>query len=145
MGNFLEDWSNESDYNKKLCAQEDLIMNVTEDLLVLMEKRGVSKAELARKLSKSRSYVTQLLDGARNMTLRSLADICLALDAEPALHISDANTDKRLNGPVFRAENWVTVDGDGITNVISANFGSHACNQYKYDINDINDQQLKYA
>lgn len=64
-------------------AREDLIYNVTEDLLVQMEELGVTKLELARRLGKSRSYVTQMLSGARNMTLGSLADICFALGIAP--------------------------------------------------------------
>jgi len=66
-------------------AREDLIYNVTEDLLVQMEELDVTKQELARRLGKSRSYVTQLLSGARNMTLGSLADICFALGIAPQL------------------------------------------------------------
>lgn len=61
-------------------AREELIYNVTEDLLVLMERLEVSKKELARRLGRSKSYVTQLLSGARNMTLGTLSDICFALD-----------------------------------------------------------------
>lgn len=64
-------------------AREDLIYNVTEDVLVVMEELGVSKKELARRLGRSRSFVTQLLDGARNMTLGTLSDICFALDITP--------------------------------------------------------------
>lgn len=64
-------------------AREDLIYNVTEDLLVQMEELGVTKLELARRLGKSRSYVTQMLSGARNMTLGSLSDICFELGISP--------------------------------------------------------------
>lgn len=64
-------------------AREDLIYNVTEDLLVQMEELGVTKLELARRLGKSRSYVTQMLSGARNMTLGTLSDICFELGITP--------------------------------------------------------------
>lgn len=67
-------------------AREELIYNVTEDLLVQMEELGITKQELARRLGKSRSYITQLLSGARNMTLGSLSDICFALDVAPHIH-----------------------------------------------------------
>ena len=71
-------------------AREDLIYNVTEDMLVAMERADVSKKELARRLGRSRSYVTQLLGGARNMTLGTLSDICFALDITPRITILDA-------------------------------------------------------
>jgi len=64
-------------------AREELIYNVTEELLVQMEELGVTKLELARRLGKSRSYVTQMLSGARNMTLGTLSDICFELGVSP--------------------------------------------------------------
>lgn len=64
-------------------AREDLIYNVTEDLLVQMEELGITKFELARRLGKSRSYVTQMLSGARNITLGTLSDICFELGITP--------------------------------------------------------------
>ncbi len=66
---------------EKLFAREDLVYNVTEDILVAMEELGVSKKELARKLGKSPSFVTQTLNGSRNMTLGTLSDIAFTLGA----------------------------------------------------------------
>lgn len=82
-------------------AREDLIYNVTEDVLFQMEQMSVTKQELARRLGKSRSYVTQLLSGARNMTLGSLADICFALDIEPQVRFhrsGDEEAEKSSDG-----------------------------------------------
>ena len=64
-------------------AREELVYNVTEDLLVILEDMDVSKKELARRLGKSPSYVTQLLSGARNMTLGTLSDVCFAVGIKP--------------------------------------------------------------
>jgi transcriptional regulator with XRE-family HTH domain len=69
-------------------AREDLVYNVTEDILVALEDLEVSKKDLARKLGKSKSYVTQLLSGARNMTLGTLSDICFALDLTPKVIVN---------------------------------------------------------
>ena len=137
MSSFFEDWANESETNKKACAQEALIMNVTEDLLLVMEDKGVSKAELARKLSKSRSYVSQVLDGARNMTLRSLADICYALDIEPTVTITDVETEQRLNGPIEPHE-WFSTEG---SNVVK--FPVRTRKYEKISVN--NSEELKFA
>jgi transcriptional regulator with XRE-family HTH domain len=46
----------------------------------------VSKADLARRLNKSRAWVTQLLSGKANMTVRTLAEVVYTLDAEVKLH-----------------------------------------------------------
>jgi transcriptional regulator with XRE-family HTH domain len=59
----------------QLMAQEDLIMEVTETLCELLEKEKVSKKELADRLGKSKGFVSQLLNGGRNLTLRTVADI----------------------------------------------------------------------
>lgn len=70
---------------KRAYAREELVYNVTEDILVKLEELDVSKKELARRLGKSRSFVTQILSGARNMTLGSLSDICFALGVRPQI------------------------------------------------------------
>jgi len=74
-----------SEAEARTYAREDLIYNVTEDLLLQMEDLSVSKVELSRSLNKSRAYVSQLLGGSRNMTLASLSDICFALGIQPKI------------------------------------------------------------
>ncbi len=73
----------------KLYSRESLIYNATEDLLVQMEKRNVTKSELARSLSKSLSFVSQILSGKRNMTLRTLSDVCFELKCKPRIVLED--------------------------------------------------------
>ena len=53
----------------------------------LMESQGVSKAELARRVGKSRAYVTQSLGGDRNMTLSTLARFADALNADATVDL----------------------------------------------------------
>ena len=72
-----------SDAENRAFAREELVYNVTEEILVLLEDLGISKTELARRLGKSRSFVTQILSGARNMTLGTLSDMCFALGVKP--------------------------------------------------------------
>ena len=72
---------------ERLYAREDLIFNVTEDLQIALDDRNISRAELARRLGKSKSFVTQVLSGARNMTLGSLSDICFAIGITPKIEV----------------------------------------------------------
>src|SRR5215831_3414034 len=51
----------------------------------LMDAQGVTKADLARRVGKSRAYVTQSLSGQRNMTLNTFAGFADALDADVVL------------------------------------------------------------
>jgi len=81
-----------SEEYKRLVQQEEMILEATELLYSLMEKTKITKADLARKLDRSKGFVTQVLDGSRNMTLRTLSDFGFALgyrvriEAEPAGH-----------------------------------------------------------
>jgi len=66
---------------QKFYYQEQLILEVTELIAKLMQKCKVNKSELAKRLGKGRSYVTQLLDGTSNMTLRTISDVFVGLDS----------------------------------------------------------------
>jgi transcriptional regulator with XRE-family HTH domain len=68
----------QSDY-EQLLAQERLILDATEAVVVLLQEQNVSRQELARRIGKSKGFVSQLLSGERNMTLRTLADLGHAL------------------------------------------------------------------
>jgi transcriptional regulator with XRE-family HTH domain len=67
---------------KRLLQQEDAILDVTELICEIMAETGVSRSELARRLRTTRGYVTQLLDGRANMTIRKVADIFFALKSK---------------------------------------------------------------
>lgn len=63
----------------RLHQEEYLILQVTERICQLMEDKNVSRTELAARLGTTKGYVTQLLNGQANMTLRKLADVFAAL------------------------------------------------------------------
>jgi transcriptional regulator with XRE-family HTH domain len=56
-----------------------LEMEITELLCELMDKQGVSRAELARRLGASPPYITKILRGQTNMTLKTISDCFFAL------------------------------------------------------------------
>ena len=136
MSNFLDKWASESEKNKKLCAREGLIIDVTEDILVIMEDKGISKAELSRSLGKSRSFVSQTLSGARNMTLRTLSDICFALDIDPSIQL--LNEKKYLiNDNKHTYTCWKSEPNVEVSNVIHIRDISKSINQRTYDISEL--------
>jgi transcriptional regulator with XRE-family HTH domain len=63
-------------------AIERAKVKVAETIFCAMREREVSKAELSRRLGKSRSHVTQILRGDANFTLDSLVRISTALDSQ---------------------------------------------------------------
>lgn len=74
---------------ERLVRQEKLILDVTERLTEALLEKGVTKAELARRLGRTPGFVSQLLGGGRNLTLRTISDIAAALSLRPALELRD--------------------------------------------------------
>ncbi len=75
----------------RLYQQERAIQEVTDLICELMDEQNVSRAELAKRLGKTRGYITQLLDGRANMTVRTISDVFLALGR--AIHFQDGALD----------------------------------------------------
>ena len=73
---------------EQLLRQERLILDVTEQLAGALESSGVTRAELARRMGRTPGFVSQLLGGGRNLTLRTIADIAAALSLRPSFDLS---------------------------------------------------------
>lgn len=80
---------------RRLLAIEALVAEASELIARLMAEQNVSKADLARRLNKSRPWVTQLLSGKANLTIRTLAEVVHALDSEVKLQAQPPS----LKGP----------------------------------------------
>lgn len=76
----------------RLLQEELLITEATELIYELLQRSGTSKSELAERVGKTRSFVTQVLNGTRNMTLRTLADLAFALDRRIAVAAGPVQT-----------------------------------------------------
>lgn len=87
MKSYFDTVKHSSKANEKAFARADLVMNVTEDILVAMEAAGITKAQLARKLGKSKAFVSQTLNGSRNMTLNTLSDLCYEIGVSANIDI----------------------------------------------------------
>ncbi|MEM9997497.1 MAG: helix-turn-helix transcriptional regulator [Bacteroidota bacterium] len=58
---------------------EDLVLAVCEQIAAAMSEDGVSQKELATRLGKTPSAVSQLLSGDQNVSLRRLVEVACAL------------------------------------------------------------------
>lgn len=54
-----------------------------------MKDRGVTKRELAQRLGVTPGRVSQVLSGDENLTLRTLAAVCAALDAHLQVELTE--------------------------------------------------------
>src|SRR6266481_4861340 len=94
----------EDPIHMRLYQQERAIYEVTELLESLMEEVGVSRSELARRLGKSKGWVTQLLDGEANKTVRTVADAFAVLGREYHSFQSPIRIGRRKASAEVRAE-----------------------------------------
>jgi transcriptional regulator with XRE-family HTH domain len=86
----------------RIFEQESLSIEATELISTLMKERQISKAELAKRIGKSKAFITQLLSGGRNMTLHTFADLAFALGYKVDLHASPLSKSSEVL--VFRNE-----------------------------------------
>ena len=72
-----------------LLAEETFILDAQMIVQRTLNQKGITQAELARRLGVGESYVSQMLgDSARNLTLRTVARVMTALGETPQLTIN---------------------------------------------------------
>lgn len=71
----LEKFKDDTDF-----YAEQLILDLTERIVAVMKELDISRAELAKRLGVSKAFVTKLLNGNPNMTLRTMASIAKSLE-----------------------------------------------------------------
>lgn len=101
--------------SRRLLRQEELILKATEVLSQQLELQRVSKVELARRLGKSKAFVTQVLSGGRNLTLRTLADFADALGCRAELSLCDDASQRNGDSEPFR---WRTSRGSSVFRIV---------------------------
>jgi transcriptional regulator with XRE-family HTH domain len=76
----------------------------TEDLARAMEEKGVSRAELARRIGSSQAYITKVLRGNVNFTMATMVKLARALDMELKLNL--APRDAEASSQVGPWKHW---------------------------------------
>jgi|Deesub1362A_J573_1020465.scaffolds.fasta_scaffold23972_1 transcriptional regulator with XRE-family HTH domain len=66
---------------------EELILDFTEKIVQNMREQNISRAELARRLGVSRAFVTKLLNGNPNLTIKTMMSIADVLGCDLNLDI----------------------------------------------------------
>jgi len=103
MSNFIQkfDARMEKDKNlKKLYLEERLILRVTNVISGCMEEQNVKKVDLAERVGCSKGYITQILDGTANLTLRTISNVLfelgctLVVKAEPIKELVERSRER---------------------------------------------------
>jgi transcriptional regulator with XRE-family HTH domain len=87
----------ETTVGRRVSKQEQLLFDATELVSRALEHEGISRAQLARRIGKSKAYVTQVLRGQNNMTLRTLSDLTDVLGYAVELGAVHTKTSHRIN------------------------------------------------
>ncbi len=77
---------------------EGLQFDIMEQMLALMEMRGVTRSRLARELGCSDAYVTKLLKGTQNLTLRTLFNVSRVLGGELQVTLKAGASRRKVGG-----------------------------------------------
>ena len=89
---------------QRLLSVETLAAEASEVIARLMAEQNLSKADLARRLNKSRAWVTQLLSGKANMTVRTLAEVAYTPVAAPSAFSTGGNLRRGLVSPILNRQ-----------------------------------------
>ena len=79
--------------------EERFIVDLTELICRRMKENGIKRADLASSIGKSKSYVTQLLDGSTNMTVRTMTRIMGILGRRLVVADVPAVAENLVEGP----------------------------------------------
>ena|SRR5579872_3219428 len=94
---------------------------VVANVLELLESKKMKRTDLADKIGVSRSHITQLLDGERNMTLETIAKLSVALDTHwviDGMHHSASKASPAYTVVTVDDPNVVIIDPQGCTGTV---------------------------
>jgi len=107
------------DYRSKLlkdpvyaleAAKGELIMDVTESICGILERKNLERQALAKKMNKSKGFISQILNGSRNMTLGTLTEIARVLGYVPKITFEETDRQRiRIDSIEINMEDNATV------------------------------------
>jgi len=101
-----QDFLESSPRNRRLLREEELLSDVAAELSEALLRKGVTRTGFAVLLGRTKGYVSQILAGDRNLTLRTVADVADALDHEVKLTIRPAQSTRNRCGDVVNIVDW---------------------------------------
>jgi transcriptional regulator with XRE-family HTH domain len=78
----VTEYKNDVDY-----LTEVAILDFTEKIVAKMKEQDLSRAELAKRLGVSKAFITKVLGGYPNLTIRSMVSFANALGCDLSLEI----------------------------------------------------------
>jgi transcriptional regulator with XRE-family HTH domain len=108
---------------------ESLALDVVTSVWQIMQERGMTQKDLAETVGKNPVYISRLLNGSHNLTLRTIAEILVALGQKARIEITPASAEAseetltvgRWGGVLPRAHKGASVEPASVTNYEPAN------------------------
>lgn len=113
MSGINEAWAalhEESDDSRRFYERERLAVWTMDMLAELMEQKGISRADVARKIGCSRSNVTQFFSGSKNPSLATVADLAWALGCRASISLEPLRSGAFISAPVCSVSKMLHVN-----------------------------------
>ena len=108
-----------TDPQKRRYAQNSLIVDTAVAIDKALEIAGLSQKDLAQRLGKTEGYVSQVLSGGANLTLRTLADFAYGLNCSVDIGLSPVSV-VSITFPSQDGVSWTQVRAEPAEPVIAA-------------------------
>jgi ribosome-binding protein aMBF1 (putative translation factor) len=71
----VQSFINKSPENRRMFREEELILEVGEAIYEALRDEDLSRSDLAARMRQTEAYLDRLLDGTKDMKIRTLAEI----------------------------------------------------------------------
>ena len=101
---------NSKDYYNEDLAQTKALLRASNLIFEAMEDKGINQNDLAQKLKVSKGYVSRILSGHENMSIKNVARILYLLDKEFILTARDKIIDEKEESNILYFEDYAISD-----------------------------------
>lgn len=91
---------------------EATILDFTEEIVRHMEREGISRSDLARRLNSSQAYVTKVLKGKANFTVASMTKLARVFDLTVRVHLAPENAVVRWQEDCITTDSSINVPSE---------------------------------
>ena len=78
---WIENYIDQNQYTTEFQTELSII-DLNEKIIAKMDEKKVNRVELAKRLGVSKAFITKMLNGNPNMTIKTINSLALALDCQ---------------------------------------------------------------
>lgn len=75
---------------------EGIVLELNEKIIIKMEELNINRAELAKRLGVTKAFVTKLLNGNHNLTVKTMVSIAQALECELVVDLGPKGFEQKI-------------------------------------------------